>query len=346
MIRYEKKRTIGITRTPVPQPPFWARTTLFPYSWPRTAPLSIDFQSLMARGTEAMDVEVSEGLNDQLAREGPFEGPVLIDATGPAEIIYRRGNESAEWTTTHRLSTTLLISAESVQADALTATGTQLALAVWPLPIQPLGELFQKLSGSGLHWGLAVPVIYPITTDLGFLEMLADQAVRAGASFLGALPIDLEPTAKRALAGLLDFSDEDDAYNTLFHSELETLIVATERHMAALARERNLLDFVPPPSAGQRTNWNAAVHLTLTATRMLKLKDRTEFAWTLLRAAQSVAALQKPIERIASVASLSIIPGLGPEISVALEEWTRTGRSGLTDAVHDQWSLRRDLGTR
>ena len=56
---------------------------------------------------------------------------------------------------------------------------------------------------------------------------------------------------------------------------------------------------------------------------MLRMKDRTEFAWTLLRAAQSVAALQKPIERIASVASLSIIPGLGPEISLALEEWTR-----------------------
>ena len=346
MIRYEKKRTLGITRTPVPQQPFWARTTLSPYSWPRSSPFSIDFLSLTARGTEAMDVEVSERLHDQLARESPIESPVLIDATGPAETIYRRGNESADWTTSHRLSTTLLISAESANADAIPATGAQLALAVWPLPIEPLGELFQKLRESGLHWGLAVPVIYPVTTDLGFLERLADHAARAGASFLGALPIDLEPTAKRALAGLLELNDEADSYSTLFHSELETLIVATERHIAALAGERNLLDFVPPPSAGQRTNWNAAVHLTLTATRMLKLKDRTEFAWTLLRAAQAVAALQKPIERIASVASLSIIPGLGPEISVALEEWTRTGRSALTDAVHDQWSLRRDHGTR
>lgn len=346
MIRYEKKRAIGVRRTIVPQPPFWARTTLSPYTWPRAVPLSIDYQALTARGTEAMDVEVSDRLDDQLAREATIEGPVLIDATGPAEMIYRRGREAVEWTTAHRLASTLLISADCADADESTSSGAQLAVAAWPLSIERLGELFQKLSGSGFRWGVAVPVIYPVATDLALLESLADLAARAGAEFLGALPIDLEPTAKRALAGLLALGDEDDAYTNLFHSELETITVATERHIAALARERSLLDFVPPPSADQRTNWNAAVHLTLASTRMLRLKDRTEFAWTLLRAAQSVATLQKPIERIASVASLSIIPGLGAEISVALEEWTRTGRSALTDAVHGQWPLRRDHGTR
>lgn len=346
MIRYEKKRAIGVTRTLVPQPPFWARTTLSPYTWPRAVPLSIDYQALTARGTEALDVEVSDRLDDQLAREATIEGPVLIDATGPAESIYRRGRETVKWTTEHRLASTLLISADCSKGDESTSTAGQLAVAAWPLSIERLAELFQKLGGSGLRWGVAVPVIYPVATDLALLESLADLAVRNGAEFLGALPIDLEPTAKRALAGLLALGDDDDAYNTLFHSELDTITVATERHISALARERGLVDFVPPPSADRRTNWNAAVHLTLAASRMLRLKDRTEFAWTLLRAAQSVATLPKPIERIVSVASLSIIPGLGPEISIALEQWTRTGRSALTDAVHAHWPLRRDHGTK
>lgn len=346
MIRYEKKRAIGVTRATVPQPPFWARTTLSPYSWPRTVPLSINYQTLIARGTEAVDVEVSERPLDQLGREATIEDPILIDATGPGETVYRRGRESAEWTTAQGLASTLLISGESAGADEITSKGVQLAVAPWPLSVERLGDLFQKLSGSGLHWGLAIPVIYPVTTDLALLASLADLAALAGAEFLAALPIDLEPTAKRVLAELLKLGDEDDAYSTLFHSELETIIIATERHIAALADERSLLDFVPPPSSHQRTNWNAAVHLTLAATRMLRMKDRTEFAWTLLRAAQSVAALQKPIERIASVASLSIIPGLGPEISLALEEWTRNGRSALADDIHAQWRLRRDHGTK
>lgn len=308
--------------------------------------MSIDYQTLIARGSEAVDVEVSDRPLDQLAREAPIEDPVLIDATGPAEIVYRRGKELAQWTIAHGLASTLLISSESAGADESTSKSAQLAVAAWPLSVEGLGGLFQKLSGSGLGWGVAVPVIYPVTTDLAVLESIADLAARAGAGFMAALPIDLEPTAKRALVDLLRLSDEDDAYSALFHSELETITIATERHIAALARERNLQDFVPPPSADQRTNWNAAVHLMLAATRMLRMKDRTEFAWTLLRAAQSVATLQKPIERIASVASLSIIPGLGPEISLALEEWTRTGQSTLTDAVHSQWRLRRDHGTK
>lgn len=346
MIRYDKKKAIGIARSAVPHPPFWARTTLSPYSWPRTVPLSIDYQTLTARGSNAVDVEVTDRVSDQLSRETTIEGPVLIDITGPAETVYGRGGELAEWTRLHRLASTLLISPESVGADDRIPDADQLVVACWPLSEERLAILFQKLKVSGLSWGLALPVIYPVATDLTLLASLADLGAKAGAGFMAALPIDLEPTAKRALVDLLELDDEDEAYSTLFHSELDTLSIATERHIAALASERNLLDFVPPAMFDQRTNWNAAVQLTLAATRMLRMKDRTESAWTLLRAAQSVAALQKPIERIASVASLSIIPGLGPEISLALEEWTRTGRSGLTDAVHAQWRLRRDHGLR
>ena len=345
MIRYEKKKAIGVARTAVPHPPFWARTTLSPYSWPRTVPLSIDYQTLVARGSDALEVEITDRVADQLSREAAIEGPVLIDATGPAETVYGRGQESVEWTASRRLASTILISSESLGADDNLPTSDQLVVTCWPLSLKRLAALFQKLSGSGLTWGLAVPVMYPVAMDLTLLDSLADLAERAGAAFMAALPIDLEPTARRAVVDLLKLSEEDDVYSTLF-SELDTLSIATERHIAALASERNMLDFVPPAESDQRSNWNAAVHLTLAGTRMLRMKDRTESAWKLLRAAQSVATLQKPIERIASVASLSIIPGLGPDISLALEEWTRTGRSGLTEAVHSQWRLRRDHGTR
>jgi len=346
LIRYEKKRAIGIARAQTPQPPFWARTTLSPYSWPRTVPLSIDYQSLTARGSEAIEVEVSDRPGEQLAREASIEGPVLIDATGPAEMVYQRGKETAEWASLHGLATTRLISPETSAVGQNESIGVMLAVAAWPLALDRIKILFKDLGRSGTKWGVAVPVIYPVATDLETLQSLADNAQEAGARFLAALPIDLEPTAKRALVDVLQLGDEDDAWSTLFHSELDTITIATERHIAALAHERGMIDFVPPPAAEQRTNWNAAVHLTLAATRMLRMKDRTEFAWTLLRAAQSVATLQKPIERIASVASLSIIPGLGPEISIALEEWTRSGSSGLADAIHAQWRLRRDHGTK
>lgn len=346
MIRYEKKRAIGIARAQTPQPPFWARTILSPYSSPRTVPLSIDYQSLTARGSEAIDVEVSDRPHEHLARETSIEGPVLIDATGSAETVYRRGEETAEWTSAQRLATTLLISSETVPRAETGSSEVMLALAAWPLSMDRMTILLQGLGHSGRLWGVALPVIYPVTTDLRTLQALADHAREAGARFLAPLPIDLEPTAKRSLVDLLQLGDEDDAWSTLFHSELDTITTATERHIAALAHEMGMLDFVPPPASELRTNWNAAVHLTLAATRLLRMKERTEFAWTLRRAAQSVATLAKPIERIASVASLSIINGLGPEISVALEEWTRTGSSALAEDIDVQWRLRRDHRTR
>src|SRR5260370_29406349 len=107
-------------------------------------------------------------------------------------------------------------------------------------------------------------------------------------------------------------------------SYLGPIRVASERHSAALAGEINAADFVVPPRWDRPTNWNAAVLLTLTASRILAMNRDEELAWRLTRSAKVVALLEKPIERVAQAASLSIIDSLD-EISVdLLTEWLRT----------------------
>ena len=84
--------------------------------------------------------------------------------------------------------------------------------------------------------------------------------------------------------------------------------------------------------------------LTLTATRILSMNHDEELAWRLTRSAKVVALLEKPIERVAQAASLSIIDSLD-EISVdLLTEWLETGRSSFVGHIEKQWRLRRDSG--
>ena len=84
--------------------------------------------------------------------------------------------------------------------------------------------------------------------------------------------------------------------------------------------------------------------LALTATRILSMNRDEELAWRLTRSAKVVALLEKPIERVAQAASLSIIDSLD-EISVdLLTEWLETGRSSFVGHIEKQWRLRRDSG--
>ena len=50
---------------------------------------------------------------------------------------------------------------------------------------------------------------------------------------------------------------------------------------------------IVPPGWPERTNWNAAILLTLTAARMLAMQSDTELAGTLARSARVVAALER-----------------------------------------------------
>jgi len=169
-----------------------------------------------------------------------------------------------------------------------------------------------------------------------------DQVAEAAhdALFFAAVPVDVDATARKALAESLPDLDGD-TYDLLFHGDVEPLHVATERHIAAMAAEMGADDFVVPPRWERRSNWNGAVLLTLAATRMLAMKHDVETASRIARSARIVDQLEKSIERIAAAAHLSIVESLD-DISIdALTEWLETGRSSFVDHINKQWRLRR-----
>src|SRR5207245_5487952 len=124
----------------------------------------------------------------------------------------------------------------------------------------------------------------------------ANAADETAAMFLAALPVERDPTARKAVA-----ADRED-YEMLFHGDIEPLQVATERHVAALAADIGAADFILAPHWEEKSNWNAAILLTLTASRMIAMKRDVEIASRIARSARVVAQLEKPLERIASAA--------------------------------------------
>jgi hypothetical protein len=256
--------------------------------------------------------------------------PVLIEAAEFAETIFRRGDEALKFFP----DALHLISTRGAVPESKPAA---LAIATWPLEFERLETLFAD--ARGFAWGAAVPVMHPVTTDLEALERLADLAREHGASFLASITIDIDPTAKQVIA-----ASNEEAYALLFHGGAEALHVATERHIAALAAERGMLDFITPPRWEQKSNWNAAVLLTLIATRMIAMDHDVELAGTIARSARVVAELDKPVERIAEAASLSIVESLDEASVDILSEWLESGRATFAERVNREWRLRRDAG--
>jgi hypothetical protein len=186
-----------------------------------------------------------------------------------------------------------------------------------------------------------VPVLFPVTTGLAPLESLADLAQAHGATFFAAISIEVEPTAKQVLAQSLNLDADDDRYAMLFHAALEPVHLATERHIAALAHERGMADFLVPPRWNERSNWNAAVLLTLTASRMIAMELDLDLAGTIARSARVVADLDKPLTRIAESASLSIVGGLDATSVEMLTTWLADGSAAFADFVNEQWRMKR-----
>lgn len=309
MILYRKVPQLRMRRASAPEPPFWAATTIAPYGPRRATPIAIDYVALRATGAERLEVTVCEDVRDELDRARMLSAPVLIDAAEDAETVFRRGAEAQAWCEEQRLAAQLLTSKEHVVR---------------------IGN------------GVAVPVIFPITTDLALLESLADDAQRDGAAFFAALPVEVEPTAKQAIVQSMGLAAEDDRYAMLFHSSTTPIELATERHIAALAHERGMADFVLPPRWEERSNWNAAVLLTLTASRMFALELDVDLAGTISRSARTVAELDKPLTRIAeSARSLSIIAGLDESSVEMITQWLETGVAAFAEFVDEQWRLRR-----
>ena len=340
MITFSKVSHLRLERSPHPQAPFWQAGTVSPYGSHRAAPISINYLTLQAISRPKLEVTVTRDVVDQLERERRLDEPLLVDATEYAERVFRRGEEAYRFLLRSEYEAMELISTEGRVPDTHGIMGTDLVIAAWPPLLGDLEHLFQTAEKRGFRWGVLVPVLYPVTTAIDLLERLADLAAELGASYFAAVPIDLDPTAKHALAASLEGDAE--TYETLFHSDLETITVATERHIAALAAERQMQDRVLIPSLDPKSNWNGAILLTITGTRMMRMKREVELGWSLLRSAKAVAALHKPIARIAAAANLSIVESLDPMSVEILEDWLRDGSSQSAEKVNEEWRLRRD----
>lgn len=331
MILYRKAAPLRLRRAAAPAIPFWCATAIAPYSARRATPIAIDYLALRATGAEKLEVTVTETVREELERTKAVDGPVLIDAAGAAEPVFRRGEEALAYCEEQQLPALFLTSTEGALPEHEAVT----VIAAWPLDLERLTGLFENARGT---WGVAVPVLYPVTTGLPALAELAKLARTHGARFFAPLAIDADPTAKQALAAGAD----DDTFAMLFHSDLEPLHVATERHIAALAIEHGMEDFILPPRWDEKTNWNAAVVLTLTAARMMTMELDLDLAGTLARSARIIASLDKPLTRIAAAASLSIIGDLDEVSAEILTAWLRGEEAEFVEYVNRKWRIRRD----
>ncbi len=340
MISYRKSARLGIARARTPLSPFWQRSTISPYGAPRCSLLGLDYVGLLATAAPRGEISVCADPADLLSREPhPIHGPALIEASGDAETVFRRGDQILKALLERSIPSIHLIDGEGV-VPTVRSTDSVTAISCWPANPADLEPMFRQARDRELIWGAVVPLLFPVTTRLDFLERIADLAAESDASFLAGIPFDLEPGAKKLLAEVE--VDNDECFATLFHQDLDLIIVATERHVSALAAERGLNDFVVPPRFEERTNWNAAVMLALTGTRMVRMKRQVELGWSLLRSAREVGSMPQEIRRVAEAATLSIIETLDPLSAECLTEWLERGTATLFDEIESAWRLRRD----
>lgn len=342
MIVFRKADALRIVRARAPLPPFWAEVTIAPYGALREEPVAIDYVQAAASGETRLEVSVCRDVASRLDLAPAPEGPVLVDASGSVEEVFRRGTEISRILASRGTRPTLLISTHGALPERGFAGA--LIIAAWPAEEASLQRLFREAHDRDIEWGAIIPIVFPVTTRLETLAAIADAARHSNARFLAAMPVDLEPSAKRALARMLPAGDGSE-YDALFHDDLETITVATERHVAALAHERGLLDHVAIGPAN-RGNWDAAAMLARAGSRMLRMNRDVELGWEFLREAAIVAELEKPITAVAEAAPLSIIEPLTPPVIDALTEWLANGQSSYVASIDAEWRLRRDYRSR
>ncbi len=342
MIVYRKSPQLRIRRAAAPEPPFWAATSVAPYSARRAAPIAIDYFDLRASASDRLEVSVCDCPADAIERGSEkIDPPVLIDAAEFAEEVFRRGEDVLELCAERALAAVYLVSTRGALPRRQVA-GT-MVISAWPLELERLEVMFRDAQKVGT-WGVAVPVIYPVTTDLNALRELTALAKASHASFMAAVPVEVDATAKQAMARSLALDGDDETYAMLFHSHLEPIHIATERHIAALAAEAGLSDLIIPPVWEEKSNWNAAILLTLAATRLLAMEEEIDLAAQLARSARAIAGLEKPLARIAEAASLSIVETLDAGSVDIVTEWLSTGDSAFVRRVNERWRVRRDAG--
>ena len=183
MIVYRKASQLRMRRAAAPEPPFWCATTIAPYSSRRGAPIAIDYLDLRATSSEKLEVAVSERVTADLERGANLHEPVLIEATEFAERVFRRGDEALAFCRGDGRAVLHLISTRAALPENA-GDDTTIAIAAWPLDLEELEQLFAQAAERRLRWGVAVPVIFPVTTDLAALGDLAELATKHGAEFL------------------------------------------------------------------------------------------------------------------------------------------------------------------
>lgn len=332
-----------IQKYEVPQPPFWCATVVHPYEGRRGGAIDIDWIDLRAtvsgRGPfkATIDAVALIAAEERRSRLGT---PILIEASGASEMPLRCGESLAQYFMDSSLPAQVVISTEG---DIPAVKGSHVVIGLWPVDVDAVTRLAEGAREAGCQWGLAIPIVHPVTTDLPLLEQLADTAAAEGASFLVGLVLFPEPTARRVLAdSSANDVDARETYEDLFHRDHDPLMLATERHVSALAFERGLEDWIQPAGWGASTNWNAGVVLSRCASRMVAMDYEVEKAWSLVRSANVVARLSKPISTIVEIASLAIVESLDTLSMAIVDQWLAVGRSSFVDEIDDRWRLRRD----
>jgi hypothetical protein len=340
VILYRKGAPLRVRRYAAPEPPFWCASAVAPYGARRATPVAIDYSTLSATAAERLEVPVSDHVRDDLERARALTGPVFVEASEGAEGVFRRGEEVLAFCEERNLGTLHLVSTRGA-LPSRTYEPSVVAIAAWPVERKPLEALFGQARERSILWGLAVPLVYPVTTELAALHALAEKARAHGAAFLASIPVEVEATARQAIARSMNLDGEDDRYAMLFHGDVAPIHLATERHLAALAVEHGMADFILPPQWEERSNWNAAVLLTLTASRMIAMDADLNLAGLIARSARAVAELDKPVARVAEAASLSIIEALDEMSVEVLTEWIAGGSHAFVESVNEQWRLKR-----
>jgi hypothetical protein len=343
VILHRKGGSVRLRRYNAPEPPFWCATAIAPYSGRRATPVAIDYSASRATGAERLEVLVCDSARDELERAREIRGPVVIEAAEATERVFRRGEDVLAFCDEQQLPALHLVSTNGVLPQHLPRE-TIVAIAAWPLDLDRLRDLATEAHARGLSWGAAVPIFYPHSTELVPLAELAGLARDSGALFLASIPLLVEATAKQAIAKSLELDGEDDRYALLFHGDLAPLHLATERHIAALAHDYGLADFIVPPRWSERSNWNGATLLTLIASRMIAMEMDLDLAGQIARSSRIVAELDKPLTRVAEAASLSIIDGLDETSVETLTEWLRGETPAFLEEVNEVWRLSRSGG--
>lgn len=317
-------------RIGVPLPPLFAREW---FSFCRPLARSswypaLDHLSLV--GVAPGRIEVSVDRSDEF--ELPAD-PTVVDLTGPQEMIF----SCASTLGALDRNVVLLISPESgmpqVEGEPL------IIISCWPLWIEQIRRLAEVCSDRQYRWGLFLPILVPGTEALPVIEELASIARNHGASVFAGEPFSMSAEGKRALLDRAMSVDDETWSKTYAEQDHELIGIATARHVAALARELDLPWWIEWEG---RDNWGGAAHLSRIGTQIASMGRSPEVASVFTKAANAVAALDRPIAQIAESASLTIVDHIEELAEEVLLEWLERGSSAIAEETDDEWCLRRD----